>query len=200
MYERSFWNDRYAEEGYLYGTEPNTFLVEHADRLEGPVLSLSEGEGRNAVFLATRGLKVLGVDSSAVGLDKAQALAKAQGVEIDTLVADLGEFVPQHAQYGSVISISAHLPSAVRKKIYPLVVQSLRPNGLLLLEAYTERQLHNSTGGPKDLDMLMNLEKLREEFPQLTPIFAREVDREVHEGSGHSGLASVVQFIARKQE
>ena len=71
------WNDRYAGDEYFYGTEPNTFLAEHAKQLNGPVLSLCEGEGRNAVFLASRGLDVLGVDSSDVGLAKAQKLAAA---------------------------------------------------------------------------------------------------------------------------
>lgn len=199
MYGQEFWNERYARTEFLYGTDPNTFLAENAQMLDGPVLSLCEGEGRNAVFLATWGLHVLGVDCSEVGLEKAQALAMARGVVIETVVADLAEFSPEENHYGSVISISAHLPSAVRKTLYPLVEKSLKPNGLLVLEAYSEHQLQKNTGGPKDIDMLMSIEKLRAEFPNLTPILARELEREVREGQGHSGLASVVQFIARKK-
>ena len=86
------WNQRYASEDFAYGTEPNSFLVERADMLVGPVLSLAEGEGRNAVFLASLGLRVHGVDGSEVGLAKAQALARSRGVEIQTEVADLGRF------------------------------------------------------------------------------------------------------------
>ncbi len=199
MYDQQFWNERYTSTEYLYGTDPNTFLADNADFLDGPILSLSEGEGRNAVFLATRGLHVLGVDCSEVGLGKAQALAKARGVVIETAMADLAEFTPEADQFGSVISISAHLPSTVRKTLYPLVEKSLKPNGILLLEAYSEDQLQKSTGGPKDIDMLMSVEKLRTEFPNLTPILAREIEREVSEGEGHTGLASVVQFIARNE-
>ena len=199
MYDQNFWNERYANSEFLYGTDPNTFLAENVQMLEGPVLSLSEGEGRNAVFLATRGLHVLGVDCSAVGLEKAQALARARGVVIETVVADLARFTPEENQFGSVISISAHLPSAVRKVLYPLVEKSLKPNGLLLLEAYSEDQLQKSTGGPKDIDMLMSINKLLAEFPNLTPILLRETEREVSEGEGHTGLASVVQFIARNE-
>ena len=70
-----YWNERYAQDGFVFGTEPNTFLAEHASLLEGPVLSLSEGEGRNAVFLASRGLEVVGVDISSVALAKARRLA-----------------------------------------------------------------------------------------------------------------------------
>ena len=81
MYDQKFWNERYASDEYLYGTDPNSFLVEYSELLTGPVLSLSEDEGRNAVYLASRGLKVHGVDTSEAGLTKAQALAKLKGVE-----------------------------------------------------------------------------------------------------------------------
>lgn len=199
MYDEKFWNERYATTKYLYGTEANTFLVEHADLLRGPVLSLSEGEGRNAAFLASRGLHVLGVDCSEVGLEKAQSLAKSRGLVIETEVADLGEYQPKERHFGSVVSISAHLPSSIRRKLYPLIEKALKPNGIVLLEAYSEKQLERNTGGPKDVDMLMSLEKLRQGFPNLKPILAREIDREVSEGEGHTGMASVVQFIARNE-
>jgi len=192
MYDQNFWNERYARDDYLYGTGPNSFLVEHSDFLTGPVLSLSEGEGRNAVFLAVRGLKVHGVDISEVGLTKAQALAKLKGVEIQTEVADLSNFEPRNNFYGSVISISAHLPSAVRNNLYPLIERCLKQDGVLLLEAYSERQLSRNTGGPKDIDMLMTVDKLKREFPNLEPILIQELEREVSEGEGHAGLASVV--------
>jgi|ERR1041385_9305309 2-polyprenyl-3-methyl-5-hydroxy-6-metoxy-1,4-benzoquinol methylase len=89
MYDESFWNQRYANSSCLYGTEPNSFLAEHCGCVKGPVLSLSEGEGRNGLFLASRGLEVLGVDISTVALEKAKQLAKSRGVSIKTKVADL---------------------------------------------------------------------------------------------------------------
>ena len=192
-------NERYTVDEYIYGTEPNSFLAEHAEVLSGPVLSLAEGEGRNAVFLASLGLKVHGVDGSDVGLAKAQALARSKGVEIQTEVADLGMFEPEANHYGSVVSISAHLPSAVREKLYPLVERCLRPGGLILLEAYSENQLARDTGGPKDSDMLMTRAKIEREFPNCEPILLRELEREVCEGTYHTGVASIVQFIGRKK-
>lgn len=199
MYDESFWNKRYANGDYLYGTEPNSFLAEHYSLLSGPVLSLSEGEGRNAVFLASRGLEVIGVDISIVALEKAKKLAKSRGIEIKTIVADLATFEPEENYYGSMVSISAHLPSTVRNKLYPLIEQSLKPNGIIILEAYSENQLSRDTGGPKDADMLMTIDKLHREFPNFGPVLLREVEREVSEGEGHTGMASVVQFIARKK-
>ncbi|MFV1983831.1 MAG: cyclopropane-fatty-acyl-phospholipid synthase family protein [Thiohalomonadales bacterium] len=198
MHDQKFWNERYASDKYLYGTDPNSFLAENLDLLKGPVLSLSEGEGRNAVFLASHGLQVHGVDNSDVGLTKAQTLAKLRGVEIQTEVANLANYKPENNFYGSVISISAHLPSEIRSNLYPLVEQCLKLDGTILLEAYSESQLTRNTGGPKDVDMLMSIAKLEREFPNLETILIREIEREVSEGKGHSGLASVVQFIGRK--
>ena len=199
MYDESFWNLRYATSDYLYGTEPNAFLKEHCSLLNGPVLSFSEGEGRNAVLLASRGLEVLGVDISMVALEKAKTLAQFRGVEIKTRVADLATFEPEGNHYGSVVSISAHLPSTVRNRLYPLIERSLKPDGIVMLEAYSENQLSRDTGGPKNADMLMTVDKLRREFPNLEPVLLREVEREVSEGEAHTGMASVVQFIARKK-
>src|SRR5262245_33623549 len=108
------WNERYSSSEFAYGTEPNSFLVQNVRLLSSPVLSLAEGEGRNAIFLASHGLDVLGVDASDVGLAKAQRLAAARGVTIRTALADLASFEPVENLYGSVISISAHLPSKVR--------------------------------------------------------------------------------------
>ena len=79
---REFWNHRYAMPGFAYGTEPNDFLREVAPTLKGPVLCLGEGEGRNAVFLAQRGLDVTAVDLSAIGLEKASMLADASSSRV----------------------------------------------------------------------------------------------------------------------
>lgn len=192
------WDARFAGADFFYGTAPNDFLAEHAAELPGPVLSLAEGEGRNAVFMAELGLDVLGVDLAATGLKKAECLAAERGVRIRTLQADLAEYAPDVAAWGSVVSIFAHLPSAVRARLYPSIEAALRPGGLLLMEAYSEAQLPRDTGGPKDVDMLMSVEKVRAGFPGLEPVLLRETEREVREGQGHTGFASVVQFIGRK--
>ena len=194
------WNERYDSNEFAYGTEPNSFLAENAKLLTSPVLSLAEGEGRNAVFLASLGLEVLGVDGSAVGLAKAQQLAESKGVSIRTEVADLATYVPPANHYGSVVSISAHLPSDIRRRLYPLVVQCLKPGGIILLESYSKSQLTRNTGGPKDSDMLLITEDMVKEFPDCEVILCQEIEREIVEGEFHTGLASVVQFIARKSK
>ncbi|HUP79686.1 MAG TPA: class I SAM-dependent methyltransferase [Pirellula sp.] len=115
------WDDRYSDRDFIYGWEPNSFLVEQSSKLVGPVFSIAEGEGRNAVYLATLRLQVYCVDGSAVGLAKARQLAGTRGVEIQTHVADLATYEPATNFYMSVISISAHLPSSIRNRLYPLI-------------------------------------------------------------------------------
>mgnify|MGYP002636505826 FL=1 len=193
------WNQRYGGDGFAYGTEPNLFLAENSKLLTGPILSLAEGEGRNAVFLASLGLDVLGVDGSEVGLAKAHKLAETKGVAIKTEVADLTTYEPPANFYGSVVSIFAHLPSEIRRRLYPLVEQSLKPGGIILLEAYSKSQLSQDTGGPKDPDMLMTVVDIQKEFPNCEVILCHEIEREVVEGEFHTGLASVVQFIGKKK-
>jgi SAM-dependent methyltransferase len=159
----------------------------------------NEREGRNAIFLASLGLDVLGVDASDVGLAKAQKLAASKGLAIRTEVADLASYEPLENHYGSVISISAHLPSHLRNRLYPLIARSLKPGGVILLESYAKSQLSRNTGGPKDPDLLMDVAEIEQQFPNCEPILAQEIEREIIEGKFHTGLASVVQFIARKK-
>ena len=197
------WDERYGTEDYAYGTEPNDFLAAHAHMLPkgGRVLSLAEGEGRNAVFLATLGYKVTAVDQSAVGLEKARRLAGKKEVAVETIVADLGGFEIEPQAWDGIVSISAHLPKAIRQQLHRRVVQGLKPGGVFLLEAYTPRQLETAGKGgpgPDQRDRFMTLADLHEELAGLDFEIARETEREINEGKYHSGPGAVVQILARK--
>lgn len=193
----NFWDQRYDGEAFVYGTSPNDFLKSVADRLpRGRVLCLAEGEGRNAVFLAERGLQPHAVDASEVGLRKAMRLARERNVTITTAVSDLGSYDYGEARWDAVVSIWCHLPSALRRRVHASVVRALKPGGMLALEAYTPRQLQLRTGGPSDPDLLMTRSSLEKELDGLELIHAQELDREVHEGSLHNGMSAVVQVLA----
>jgi SAM-dependent methyltransferase len=193
------WDVRYSDAEYVYGTAPNEFLASVADQIpRGKVLSLAEGEGRNAVYLAELGCKVLGVDASAVGLSKAQRLANERGVTIETRVADLADFHIKPDSWDAIVSIFCHLPSGIRRSVHHKVVAGLRPGGVFVLEAYTPTQLKLKTGGPPTADMLMTLKLLRTELAGLRFIHARELEREVIEGKFHTGRGAVVQVVAVK--
>lgn len=191
------WDERYAGDDYLYGTEPNDFLRRQADLFaEGArVLCLGEGEGRNAVYLAQRGLDVTAVDSSGVGLAKAGRLADSRGVEIHTVRADLADYRLGHEQWDGIVSIFCHLPPEVRRRLHLQVFDALKPGGLFVLEAYRPEQLEFGTGGPPDVDMLMTEAELRAELGGLYLDEVQSIDRPVLEGRAHTGMGAVVQVL-----
>lgn len=194
-----FWDERYAEPEFTYGTAPNDFLREMAPRIPaGPVLGLGEGQGRNAVFLAGQGHAVTAVDQSAVGLARAQELAASRGVALTTVVADLADFDPGPGPWSGIISIFCHVPSALRRRLYPRCAEVLAPGGVLILESYTPDQLAYGTGGPKEPDLLATLAELRELLPGLDLEVGREMVRDILEGPYHHGSGAVVQVVVRK--
>jgi SAM-dependent methyltransferase len=185
---------------YVYGTEPNEFLVTAADKIPvGHVLSLGEGEGRNAVFLAAKGHTVLAVDASDVGLEKAKKLSLIKSVKITTITADLADFIIAPDQWDGIISIFCHLIPPLRKKLYHAAVAGLKQGGIFILEAYTPRQLEYNTGGPKTLDLLLTLNDAKQDLAGLEFLHAVEKERPVKEGLLHTGPAHVLQIVGLKR-
>jgi SAM-dependent methyltransferase len=193
------WNDRYAAPGHFYGEAPNAFVAEVALQIPaGPVLCLAEGEGRNAVHLAALGHRVTALDQSEAGLAKARRLAAARSVEIETVATDLADYSIAVAAWAGIVATFAHLPPALRRQVHRDVVAGLQPGGVFILEAYTPAQLAFGTGGPKLPELLMTLADLRKELSGLKFLIAREMERDVMEGSGHNGRGAVVQILARR--
>jgi SAM-dependent methyltransferase len=197
--DAAFWNDRYAVAGHVYGEAPNAFVAEVAPQIPaGPVLCLAEGEGRNAVHLASLGHRVTAVDQSEVGLAKARRLAGARDVEIETVADDLANYPIATGAWAGIVATFAHLPPDLRRRIHHDVVMGLQPGGVFVLEAYTPAQLAFDTGGPKSPELLMTLAALRDELSGLQFLIARELERDVIEGAGHTGRGAVVQILARR--
>lgn len=196
---RSMWNARYGSDDYLYGHEPNDFVVEvFADAAPGDVLCVADGEGRNGVYLAGLGHRVTSVDISEAGITKARALAQAKGVDLVAEVADLGDYDLGVDRWDAVVSIFAHTPPPVRRRLHSTLATALRPGGRLILEAYTPAQIGRGTGGPQVPELTMDLERLREEVTGLELEHEAELIRRVIEGPGHTGEGAVVQLIARR--
>jgi len=199
-HDRAMWDERYGKPGFSYGTAPNAFLASMAHHLPpGRILSIGEGEGRNAVYLATRGYQVVGVDGSPVGMAKAQRLAADHAVRITTEVADLADYRIDPATWDGIISIFCHLPRRLRARVHADVVQGLKVGGVFILEAYTPAQLEYGTGGPPTVDLLVSLADLERELEGLQFLHAEETEREVIEGRAHTGPSAVVQVVAVKQ-
>jgi len=194
------WETRYADaEGYVYGTEPNDFLAATAPGLPvGDVLCMADGEGRNGVYMASLGHRVTSIDLTRSGMEKAAQLALERGVDLTTVVADLGLYDIGTECWDIVVSIFAHMPPPVRRTLHAKAVTALRPGGILVLEAYTPDQIGRGTGGPPVPELTMTLDTLRHELTGLVFDHELETVRPVVEGPGHTGDGAVVQIIARK--
>jgi hypothetical protein len=198
---KTVWDERFAGEEFVYGEAPNEWLAAQAGILPGAgkALALGDGEGRNGVWLAERGLEVLAVDASRVGLDKAEALARRRGVSrlYHTECAWVQEAGWPAGRWDVAALCYLHLPSALRSQVHGQVAASLATGGLLVLEAFTPRQPAYKTGGPSDPDLLYEPATLREDFRGLEILHLEEHVVELDEGRLHKGPSAVVRLLAR---
>ena len=195
--DRRMWNERYANDTYAYGTEPNDFLRQHAAQLPvGKTLCIGEGEGRNAVYLASLGHQVTALDASDVGLAKAKKLADQNGVTIETVHADLATYTFDVGAWDVIVSIFCHLPAAMRIRVHKQIPEALRPGGIFILEAYSPQQLEYATGGPPVKEMMMDLCSLKQELSELKFTHEAELVRDINEGEFHKGTGAVTQVIS----
>lgn len=201
MGRSAFWDDRFRGQAFVYGEAPNVFLADHIDvfPVGARVLSLGEGEGRNAVFMAEQGLEVTGMDSSAEGLQKVERLAAARGVTVERELVDLTDAALGVGTWDGIINIYCHLPASVRQSLYGRIRNALKPGGVFLTEQFAKEQLGYQSGGPKDEGMLLSLEELQEAFHGDEVRLAEHTFTELSEGPLHQGRAAVVRFIVRKR-
>ncbi len=196
------WDARYDGDDYVFGTEPNAFLVSQARRLRPGMraLAVADGEGRNGVWLAQQGLSVLSVDASGVGLEKARRLAGACGVHLKTELADLADWDWGVARLDVVVAIFIQFAGpALRDAMFQGMQRALKPGGLLLLQGYRPEQLAYGTGGPSDVRNLYTGDLLRAAFAGMEIEHLREHDSVLAEGHGHNGMSALIDLVARKR-
>lgn len=203
------WNARYRDAGddYLFGIEPNRFLVRRAHLFEDGhgALSVADGEGRNSVWLAEQGLKVTAVEISAVAVAKARKLAAGRGVAVDFIVADLlaPDWPPAAMENGFdwVVGIFIQFASASeRVRQFAAMQRVTRPGGCILLQGYTPRQLEYKTGGSPTAENLYTAELLRAAFADWIIEELVEYEDDIAEGSGHRGRSALIGMVARKPQ
>jgi len=194
------WNERFSEEGYAYGKEPNLFFKEEIDKLKpGKILLAAEGEGRNAVYAARLGWQADAFDFSEAGKEKALKLAKENNTEINYTVQDLKSFSPKENYYDAAAIIFMHLPEELRSEVNRKVISSLKTGGRLILEVFEKDQIEKSSGGPRDPGLLYSLEDIVNEFAELDfQQLSKEV-LELNEGKYHKGEAVVIRFTGTKE-
>ncbi|MFD1293161.1 class I SAM-dependent methyltransferase [Lutibacter holmesii] len=203
---KEFWDERYSEAGFAYGTEPNAYFekIIKEQQLSGTILLPAEGEGRNAVFAAKMGLDVTCFDMSSQGKVKAQKLAKLNNVTINYKVGEFLEMDFKENSFDVIALIYAHFPPKVKSEYHKKLASYLKKDGVLILEGFSKKQFEINTEykqsfGPKNMEMLYSKNEIQQDFSVLETVELSEEMVDLNEGIHHKGKGSVIRFIGKKK-
>jgi len=195
------WDNKFNKEGYLYGVEPNDFIAEKSTDMKkgSQVICFGEGEGRNALYFLKKGMIVTALDPSEVGLKKALNLIEKEGFSMTTIHSTAENFNGE-SSFDYAISSFMHIPKDFRRAVFKSILNSLIFGGSFIGEFFSTAQLKYSSGGPKDIELLYDLEDMRELLLSLDCeiVHLEEIERELNEGIGHRGVASLIQVVFKK--
>lgn len=202
---KDFWDERYKQNDYAYGKNPNEYLKSKLGEFEpGDILFPAEGEGRNAIFAAKNGWKVSAFDISAEGKKKALRLADEEGVEIDYHITPLSSQGYDKNQFDAIALIYAHVQPEERKDYFRFFNHILKDNGKIIFEGFSKKHLeyqakYPNVGGPKVEKMLFSEKEIKEAFPDLDFLEFYEGEIDLNEGEFHKGKGWVIRFVAQKK-
>lgn len=199
--KQDLWNQRYAVEDYIFGTEPSDILRDnvHLLRAGQTALAIADGEGRNGVYLAKLGLQVTSFDISDIAISKAKKLAARHAVQLTMLESDIDSWRWTPAVFDAVVGIFFQFLDPVpRAEAFAGIIATLKPGGLVFLRGYTPKQLDHKTGGPSNVENLYTPELLTGAFPGFEILKVAELEIILNEGPRHTGMSAFVDFIARK--
>lgn len=200
MANKEEWNNRYAEPECIYGLEPNVFLREQLSLLHpGYLLLPGEGEGRNALWAARNGWRVLAFDFSYSALNKALKLLGREGVDVMYSLNSAETFRP-YWKFDAIGLIYFHLAREVRIDFHRKIAGWLNPGGTLIMECFHPEQIGRDSGGPKNPDMLPSHNDLINDFINLKIDTLNKEEILLNEGLLHQGKAVVTRLIARKPD
>jgi cyclopropane fatty-acyl-phospholipid synthase-like methyltransferase len=194
------WDERFSIEEYLFGAEPAQALVklEHYLIPQGDTLVIADGEGRNSVYLASKGFKVTASDASTVANIKARALAASQNVEVNYQVEDFFDIDWSAQQYDNIVGIFFQfIPPDKIKQVLTALRTAIKKGGTLLIHGYTPQQIELATGGPKDASLMYTKELFEDLFENVEILVNKEYQMHLTEGSGHNGPSALIDFVAQ---
>lgn len=199
------WNQRYSSSKYAYGINPNEFFKDTLNKyaLNGNILFPAEGEGRNAVYAAKKGLKVTAFDISKEGRKKALQLAKEENVTLHYEIGALEDLELVNTKFDTAALIFAHFPPAILSDYHKKIADLIVAGGMIILEGFSKNHLplrnaNPKLGGPNKLEMLFSVDSIKKDFPNFEIIQLEEVEVELNEGEFHNGRSKVIRFIGRK--
>ena len=197
-----FWNERFDKEEFIFGKEPNEYLVAQAHQHLKPnssVLCIADGEGRNGVWLAKQGMRVTGFDVSDIALTKANQFAKENQVNIQYSLSDTDNFEWQPNTYDAAIGVFIQFADPeMRARIFNQVRHTLKSGGLFILQGYTPKQLEYKTGGPSLIEHLYTEELIRELTKGFEMLDLQCYEKELSEGARHAGMSALLGMVAKK--
>lgn len=194
------WNKMYADDEYVYGTEINAFIKNNEYRFNPPskIACLAEGEGRNAVHLASLGHNVTAYDVSSTGLKKATHLASENNVKIETKQINLiTEELPENV-YDHAILVFGHVHKKHQATLINNLIRTVKKDGLIMFEVYSDSQINFDSGGPGKLDYLYNPQSVLNLIEPYECIHFYYGEAIRNEGLRHTGLGHVIQVIIKK--
>jgi SAM-dependent methyltransferase len=186
---RSFWDNLFRS-GEVSFNKDASKLLQYAviDRKPGTAVDLGMGEGRNAVFLATKGWQVTGVDFSTEAVKQAKARAAAAHLPLDSVLEDLDVYEVGRAKWDLIALFYMHGWFHESKRDVPrLLVEGLKPGGLLVIEGYAG----------EDGTYYQTNELLRS-FANLKIVYYEDVWDEADWAPGEK--SHIVRFIAEKPQ
>ena len=171
MNKQSNWDTRYQQSEHLFGTRINQFLISQKKRLKPGMnaLSIADGEAFNSIFLAELGLHVLSLDISQTAQEKARLNIKNKTSNVTLRCADILEQSFQQASFDVITVFFLHIPSTQRHLLHQKIMYWLKPGGLLLYECFDADQTLQDWM-PKDKNLLLSKQQIREDFSELTSI------------------------------
>jgi SAM-dependent methyltransferase len=197
-----FWNERFNKEIFIFGKEPNEYLVEKTNQYLKPkdkVLCIADGEGRNGVWLAKQGMQVVGFDASDIALAKAKQFSIDNQVEVEYSFSDTDSYAWQENTYDAVIGIFIQFADpAMRARIFENAYKTLKSGGLFILQGYTPKQLDYKTGGPSLIEHLYTEEMIRDLAKQFEILELVSYEKALSEGPRHTGMSALLGLVAQK--
>ena len=197
------WEERYSKsEDYLFGEAPAQMLVENPwiFRNANTCLCAADGEGRNGVWLASRGLTVTSFDLSRTAVARADALAAKSGVDVETHVSDWNTW-DWSRSFDIVVAVFVQFVGPEERKAqFETLRQAVRPGGRLALHGYTPDQIKFGTGGPPFPENMYTSALLSNAFSDWHMLRLAAYEREVQEGRGHSGQSALIDLVVQRPD
>ncbi|MDQ6641041.1 MAG: class I SAM-dependent methyltransferase [Actinomycetota bacterium] len=184
------WDARYAEFGRVWSVEPNQFVAaELAELPAGRAVDLAAGEGRNAIWLASRGWDVTAIDFSSVAIDRARAVSDdVAWVVGDTLT------VPLPGQLDLALISYLQLPHDEMETVVRRAYDALAPGGTFFLICHDASNIAEGVGGPQQAEVLVDAGDVTGWLgPGARVVRADRVERHVEAGTAYDVLVRAVR-------